>query len=399
MTSRPRFRRLIAYLRARISSEGLFGLHLTIGSAALIGSAWLFGGIAEDLINNDPLMFVDAIISEWFRIYATPSVTAKMVLVSSLASTPAVSGLWIFLSAFLLSKRRWYEILALALVVPGGALLNLALKIAFARARPEWGDVDLIGYSFPSGHTMTATLLYGLIGVYFVLRVDSWRWRAMAIALTFMIICAVGFSRIYLGAHYFSDVIAAFAAGAAWLAICLTAVETLRRHRRLSIRRTHTARVAILRLVALASLWSALAFVLNLTWEIAHVSLYSTWLEADGQGIAWAVLHCSLGDVLIALATFALAGVVLRSADWPTSRPWAGGAIAVTGAMAYTAWSEWHNVYRAGNWGYAAGMPLVFGIGLTPLLQWLFLPPVMVAAYRKLRPALLAMHAENRAGV
>ena len=160
-----------------------------------------------------------------------------MALVSSFSSTAAVLGSCMAAASVLLWKRWWYGLLALALVVPGGVLLNLALKMAFARARPGWGDIDLFGYSFPSGHTMTATLLYGLLGVFFVLVVKSWWWDAIAVALVFMIICAVGFSRIYLGAHYFSDVVAAFAAGTAWLAICLTAVETLRRHRHLSSRR------------------------------------------------------------------------------------------------------------------------------------------------------------------
>ena len=139
-------------------------------------------------------------------------------------------------------------------------------------------------------------------------------------------------------------------------------------------------------LIARAGLWSALAFVLNLMWEIAHVRLYTIWQEADGLRVAWSVFHCSLGDAVIALAMFALAGIVLWRADWPVSRPWAGGAIFVIGAMAYTVWSEWHNVYRTGSWGYAAGMPLIFGIGLSPLLQWLILPPLMVVAYRKLGP-------------
>ena len=128
----------------------------------------------------------------------------------------------------------------------------------------------------------------------------------------------------------------------------------------------------------------ALAFVLNLAWEIAHVRLYAIWAAEDGMGVARALLHCTLGDVVIALAMFALAGVVLRRADWPAARPWAGGVIVVIGAMAFTAWSEWYNVYRAGNWSYAASMPMIFGIGLSPLLQWLILPPAMVGAYRRL---------------
>jgi hypothetical protein len=136
--------------------------------------------------------------------------------------------------------------------------------------------------------------------------------------------------------------------------------------------------------IARAGLWSALAFVLNLTWEIAQVRLYTVWAEADRLSVAWALLHCSLGDVVIALAMFALAGMVLWRADWPASRPWTGGVIVVAGAMAFTAWSEWYNVYRAGNWGYTASMPTIFGIGLSPLLQWLILPPVLVVAYQTL---------------
>jgi hypothetical protein len=144
--------------------------------------------------------------------------------------------------------------------------------------------------------------------------------------------------------------------------------------------------------MARAGLWSALAFALNLAWEIAHVRLYTLWTSADGLSVASALFHCTLGDVAIALAMFALAVVMLGDKDWPISRSWAGGAIVVTGALAYTAWSEWYNVYRAGSWGYTANMPLVFGIGLSPLLQWLVLPPVMVVVYRALGPGLLGRH-------
>jgi hypothetical protein len=136
--------------------------------------------------------------------------------------------------------------------------------------------------------------------------------------------------------------------------------------------------------MARAALWSALAFVLNLVWEIAQVRLYTLWAEADGMNVAWALLHCTLGDVAIALAMFAVAAIMLWRTDWPVLHPWIGGAVVVIGAMAFTAWSEWYNVYRAGNWAYTASMPMIFGIGLSPLLQWLILPPVMAIAYRRL---------------
>lgn len=145
-------------------------------------------------------------------------------------------------------------------------------------------------------------------------------------------------------------------------------------------------------LIARAGLWSALAFVLNLTWEIAQARLYTLWASADDLAIAGALLHCSLGDVMIALTMFAVASILLWDADWPTSRPWAGGVVVVIGAIAFTAWSEWYNVYRLGNWGYTASMPMVFGIGLSPLLQWLIVPPVMIGAYRMLGPILFGQH-------
>ncbi|MDA8257744.1 MAG: hypothetical protein M0Z99_19295 [Betaproteobacteria bacterium] len=146
------------------------------------------------------------------------------------------------------------------------------------------------------------------------------------------------------------------------------------------------------RYMARAGLWSALAFASNLLWEIAHVRLFTLWASADGLRVAWALFHCTLSDVVIALAMFALAVVMLGDKDWPVSRPWAGGAIVVAGALAYTAWSEWYNVYRAGSWGYTVSMPLVLGIGLSPLLRWLVLPPAMVVAYRTLGPGLLGRH-------
>ena len=142
--------------------------------------------------------------------------------------------------------------------------------------------------------------------------------------------------------------------------------------------------------IARVTLWSALSFILNLVWEISHVVLYTIWREADGLRIAWSVFHCTLGDVVIAVAGFALAAIVLWRANWPVSRPWTGSVIVVIGAIAFTAWSEWYNVYRAGAWGYTLSMPLIFGIGLTPLLQWLILPPVIVVAYRRLWPALFS---------
>ncbi len=230
---RRRFAPQLEFLRARLSPQGYWGLHLTVGALVLIGATWLFGGIAEDIVNGDPLTIVDKQVAVWFHDRATPALTAAMQVITSLGSTPVISGVTVVVSLLLLWRGHWYRLLALLLTVPGGALLGVLLKSAFHRQRPAFDNpiMMLTGYSFPSGHTMMASLLYGLLALFAVLSLRAWRWRVLAVLVAGLVILLVGFSRIYLGAHYPSDVFAAIAAGLAWLALCLTTVDTLRRHR------------------------------------------------------------------------------------------------------------------------------------------------------------------------
>ena len=127
-------------------------------------------------------------------------------------------------------------------------------------------------------------------------------------------------------------------------------------------------------LVRRALLWAGLSFALNLVWEVAQLPLYTIVRDPSVARIAYAVLHCTVGDAIIAVSGFILAGFVFQDADWPSSRPWSGGAVAILFGLAYTAYSEWYNVYETGAWAYSESMPLVFGIGLAPLLQWLVVP-------------------------
>jgi undecaprenyl-diphosphatase len=126
-----------------------------------------------------------------------------------------------------------YWLVACLVAVPGGMLLNVALKHVFRRARPSFDDplLTLATYSFPSGHTAAATVFYGLLACYLVRRLPGWGGRALAVAAAVFMVALVALSRMVLGAHYLSDVLAATAEGAAWLAICITSVATLHRRR------------------------------------------------------------------------------------------------------------------------------------------------------------------------
>jgi len=224
---------LLEFFFNRLSPQGYLGLHLTIGVLLIIGASWLFGGIAQDVVAGDPLTVLDKYVAEWFHARQPPGLTAMMQLMTALASTIWVTGVATVTGLILWWKRYWYRLLALGLVVPGGMVLNFLLKIIFHRQRPNFDDSYLIfyGYSFPSGHTMAATLLYGLLAVFAVIVLETWRWRVGAVLSAIVIILLVGCSRVYLGAHYLSDVLGAGAAGCAWLAFSLTAVDTVRRNR------------------------------------------------------------------------------------------------------------------------------------------------------------------------
>lgn len=129
--------------------------------------------------------------------------------------------------------------------------------------------------------------------------------------------------------------------------------------------------------------WAALSWLVNLAWEIAQLPLYAIWREESAARIFYFVLHCTAGDALIATAAFLLTGAVLRNSAWVSSTPLRGGALATAFGLAYTIYSEWLNVYQAGAWAYSPAMPLVFGIGLSPLLQWLVIPGALVSILRR----------------
>jgi undecaprenyl-diphosphatase len=228
-----RFAPQIAFLQARLSPAGFLGLDLTIGATILIGASWMFGGIAEDVVTGDPLTVVDREFAVWLHVHATPTLTEAMKFISLLASWPVVMGICLFMASYFAWKRSPYHLVALMLTIPVGMLLNGMLKYAFHRSRPAWDDPILIigSFGFPSGHAMAATLLYGFLTAFVVRNVQAWRWRVLAVLSAGLLVVLIGFSRLYLGVHYLSDVLAGMAAGSAWLALCLTAVGTLRRHR------------------------------------------------------------------------------------------------------------------------------------------------------------------------
>lgn len=115
---------------------------------------------------------------------------------------------------------------------------------------------------------------------------------------------------------------------------------------------------------------------LNLIWEIAQMPFYTLWLTGSGPDITYAILHCTVGDMLIASVSLTAARVILRARHWPEERALSVAVITIALALAYTVFSEWWNVEVLQAWAYRNIMPRLplLGTGLSPLLQWLVVP-------------------------
>jgi undecaprenyl-diphosphatase len=156
-----------------------------------------------------------------------------MLAITWMHSAWGIAVLALLFAAWLVRRRALYWLLALALTVPGGMLLNVAIKHVYRRARPHFDDplLTLSTYSFPSGHTAGATVFYGMLACYLAAHAKGRGQQAAAVAGAVLAVALVAVSRMYLGVHYLSDVLGAAAEGCAWLATCVTFVSTLRRQR------------------------------------------------------------------------------------------------------------------------------------------------------------------------
>lgn len=134
----------------------------------------------------------------------------------------------------------------------------------------------------------------------------------------------------------------------------------------------------------LLGIWVLLSLAVHLIWELAQLPLYTLWRDETPPAIAWAVIHCTAGDGLIALGSFLVAWAWAHDVFWPWHRLARGLPVLIASGVGYTAFSEWYNVHVLGSWAYSEHMPTIFGIGVSPLLQWIVVPLAVIWLMRRL---------------
>lgn len=195
-------------------------LGLVLAALAL----WGFYQIADEVLEKETQAFDTQVlltIAQWHR----PWLDRCMVLVTDLGQPTILVIASLLLSGLLLWRQRRSETMALAVAAFGAVLLNTLLKNLFTRDRPElWQHiVDVQFYSFPSGHAMVSMVVFGMIG--YLLARQLRRWRSWIAGWTVLLIAAIGFSRLYLGVHWPTDIVAGYAAGFVWLETCILSLE------------------------------------------------------------------------------------------------------------------------------------------------------------------------------
>lgn len=222
---------------------GIAVLILAVGLGLSMLFLSLFTEIAEEALEQESWSFDTSIIS-FFKSIANDTLDVFMIVITELGSV------W-FLTAFSIAailflwirhKDKW-GILFFIIAVGGGGLLTSLLKNLYERGRPSINpEIDAIGFSFPSGHSMGSLIFYGFI-IYFVIRSRmSELLKGLVISFTAVLVVLIGLSRIYLGAHYPSDVLAGYIAGAIWLMLSILALEWVQWQTRSNIRPVHEIR-------------------------------------------------------------------------------------------------------------------------------------------------------------
>lgn len=227
-------KRVEQFLRDRLNPETYVGLHLTVSLVVAGLAIWLSAALLDAVLDNATVVRLDIAAANWIHSRAQPAGLTVSQTISEIGSPTTMGVLAVIGGAILLGRGRITMLLTWVTVFAGGGLLERLLKAVVHRTRPAFTPTPPVeqSLSFPSGHSMMCAIGMGML-VYMltVPRHMPRPWRGVLMGLALSLVLAVGVSRVYLGAHYPSDVLGGFAFGTAWVAVCV-AVAGLEHHRR-----------------------------------------------------------------------------------------------------------------------------------------------------------------------
>jgi len=224
---RDKHPKLCHFFKKRFTTDEKYGLYLTFGTIFTLIFIYIFFGITRDYIGQENIIQFDLRVINLFATLRHSSLNQQMLFITYLAKGEVITiGVLIFSTIFYLHKN-WRFLYTLLISVIGGEIFVWIIKNLVERPRPPLTSALVVesSYSFPSGHTFVAIAFYGLL-TYFVVQSEKKKFiKVITFITSLLIIFLIGISRVYLGAHWPSDVFASFAVGAAWLSILITSLK------------------------------------------------------------------------------------------------------------------------------------------------------------------------------
>lgn len=220
--------RLARFVAARLDPKAYLGLHVTVSLGIAALALWLFGAVLEEVLDNATVVRLNVATIDWMAAHTSALGLRIFTLITHLGDIPVIPAIGVA-GAWMLWRQRHRLVLVCWLsAFLGGVLVNRLLKLLIHRSRPI-RVLHESTFSFPSGHTMAATIGYGMLAY---VMATYWRPRGVRRRVLYIMAAilalAVGASRIYLGMHFPTDVIGGLAAGTAWVAICVTGTRIAR---------------------------------------------------------------------------------------------------------------------------------------------------------------------------
>jgi membrane-associated phospholipid phosphatase len=201
------------------------GLPLLAALLALAASLWGLGILADDVIEEETAN--DERLANWLHGRATDPLTDVFHAVTFLGNFVTLLAVTLIAVVLLWRRHERTDALFVALAFVGAQVLSNGMKLGFRRERPFFPDplATESTFSFPSGHALVSLAVYGALALLIARRMSSLAGQALVVAGAGLLVAGIGFSRLYLGVHFLSDVLAGFAAGIAWLSLLYIALE------------------------------------------------------------------------------------------------------------------------------------------------------------------------------
>lgn len=259
---------------------------LLFGAVLLLTAGWLFLGVLEDVLAKDTLVQVDLAVFHFLQQLRTESIDRVMIVITGMGSVGVLLPLAVTVTLWLVWRRSWHTVAYWVGVAAFGEVLVQLLKFTLGRRRPLDLYTGFELFSFPSGHAVVTTVMLGFLA-FLLSRRQAMQTRLIVAALAGLYVALVAFSRLYLGAHWMSDVLGGISLGVAWVAM-LAMVYTHRGVRE-DFRPRQMMLLVVVALALFGTVWNSMHSPADLKRyaivDRARLVTAAQWLDAGWRSV------------------------------------------------------------------------------------------------------------------